>query len=691
MQSRSSERIRIPLRVALLMIASYAWRRIRAQIRSVAFVVLYLVAFQSIILDVPVVNALSVAGGVAMVILGLAFFLEGLLLGLMPLGERVGIKIPLKGGLGATVGFGLLVGLGATFAEPAIAALRTAGALVTAWDTPLLFMLLERRPDALFIAIGIGVGIAVALGMVRFYYGFSIKPFVFIIVPLVLAASAAMLLDENLSAIVGLAWDTGAITTGPVTVPIVLALGIGVSRAAGKSEMAGAGFGVIMLASILPVLTVLTLGLMLNRSAPSPASEQVFFSPAHRAHALKIFEREEDLAAHAFRRGSEAGRRALHDDEAEYLRMLAELGRDGPLRRRILGTMSLAEWLERQASDSERERFSDAEPDAPAAAVRARLLHAFADEARLAFRAVFPLALLLLLTLMLYLRERPRYTDEVLLGIVLALLGMMSLATGIQLGLTPLGAGVGRHLPRVLQGAPPERERVVLHNFDESLVFEGIAEDGSRSRFFYLHSETDAPRLVEFDEERFDPTLGRYVHEERPFRRAPWLHQHLLLLGVGLVFVFAFGIGFGSTLAEPALNAMGHTVQELTAGAITQTTMVRVVAVGVGAGLVAGMARIIYDFPIMWLLAPSYLALIPLTLASAEDFAGIAWDSGGVTTGVVTVPLVLAMGLGIGNILDVADGFGVLAMASVFPIISVLLYGLFTRVCERCSTREAEG
>ena len=92
----------------------------------------------------------------------------------------------------------------------------------------------------------------------------------------------------------------------------------------------------------------------------------------------------------------------------------------------------------------------------------------------------------------------------------------------------------------------------------------------------------------------------------------------------------------------------------------------------------------------IWLLAPPYLLLIPLTIWSEEDFAGIAWDSGGVTTGPVTVPLVLAMGLGIGGELGVVDGFGVVSMASVFPILSVSLYGFMIRARQRRSINQAE-
>ena len=150
-----------------------------------------------------------------------------------------------------------------------------------------------------------------------------------------------------------------------------------------------------------------------------------------------------------------------------------------------------------------------------------------------------------------------------------------------------------------------------------------------------------------------------------------------------LVLLFAFGLGYGATLAEPALNALGITVEDLTVGAIKRKQIVQVVSVGVGTGIVLGLARILFDLPLVWLIVISYGLLLILTIFSEDGFASIAWDSGGVTTGPVTVPLVLAMGLGIGGALNISDGFGILAMASAWPIITVLLFGIFTRLKQR--------
>jgi hypothetical protein len=135
-------------------------------------------------------------------------------------------------------------------------------------------------------------------------------------------------------------------------------------------------------------------------------------------------------------------------------------------------------------------------------------------------------------------------------------------------------------------------------------------------------------------------------------------------------------MGYGATLAEPALNALGITVEEVTAGAFKKSFLMQAVAVGVGAGIALGVTKIVLAIPLAWILLPPYCLLLLVTKLSSEEFVNIGWDSAGVTTGPITVPLVLAMGLGIGSQVGVVEGFGILASASVFPILSVLLFGL---------------
>ena len=138
-------------------------------------------------------------------------------------------------------------------------------------------------------------------------------------------------------------------------------------------------------------------------------------------------------------------------------------------------------------------------------------------------------------------------------------------------------------------------------------------------------------------------------------------------------------LGFGATLAEPALNALGQTVENLTNGSFKKNTLMYAVSLGVAFGISVGVAKIIFNIPIAYLLMPGYLLAIILTYFSNEEFVNIAWDSAGVTTGPVTVPLVLAMGLGFGNALGAIEGFGILSMASIGPIVAVLSTGLYIR------------
>jgi hypothetical protein len=89
--------------------------------------------------------------------------------------------------------------------------------------------------------------------------------------------------------------------------------------------------------------------------------------------------------------------------------------------------------------------------------------------------------------------------------------------------------------------------------------------------------------------------------------------------------------------------------------------------------------KVIFGWNLVYFLIPGYLLLLVVTYLSSEEFVNVGWDSAGVTTGPVTVPLVLAMGLGLGNAVSALDGFGILALASLCPILSVLLMGLYVQ------------
>ena len=297
-------------------------------------------------------------------------------------------------------------------------------------------------------------------------------------------------------------------------------------------------------------------------------------------------------------------------------------------------------------------------------------------------RAVIPLTLLLLIVLVALLREKIRYKDEVAIGIIFALIGMTLLTSGIRLGLASLGSEVGGELPRAFAKEDKFIDRVMINNFDDTLLFNGISESGEVKTYFNLVDENDDIKRVEFDESRFDQSKKQYEHV---IAQEPLFGKKLTALGMVLVLLFAFGMGFGATLAEPALNALGLTVENLTVGAIKQKQIVHIVSIGVGVGITLGFARILFDLPLIWLIIPPYTLLIILSIFGEEEYTAMAWDSGGVTTGPVTVPLVLAMGLSIGGALNISDGFGILALASAFPIITVLSYGLYKNAKQKRS------
>ena len=96
-----------------------------------------------------------------------------------------------------------------------------------------------------------------------------------------------------------------------------------------------------------------------------------------------------------------------------------------------------------------------------------------------------------------------------------------------------------------------------------------------------------------------------------------------------------------------------------------------------------GVGKIVFAFDLATVLIPLYLLAVVLTYFSTEEFVNVAWDSAGVTTGPVTVPLVLAMGLGLGNAVSATEGFGILSMASICPILAVLLMGLFIQIKQK--------
>jgi len=500
------------------------------------------VLFQLLILRQLVQDSWLITGGLLAVILGLMFFMEGLKLGLMPFGTVIGATLPRKSSLPVVLIITLLLGIGVTFAEPAISALKMAGQNVAVERAPYLYALLNDWAGALVLVVGASVGLAAVVGTLRFLYGWSLKTLIYLSLAPVLSLTVYAALRPELAKALGLAWDTGGVTTGPVTVPLVLSLGIGIAAAAGKGDSGLSGFGTVTLASLFPVGGVLLL-LLYVASILSP--EQII-AAAHAAQAAAA---------------------------------------------------STPAWYERSPS----------------------------VEIVSGIRAILPLVVFLFLVLSVLLREKLPHRSEIFLGIAFTIIGMCIFNIGLTYGLSKLGGSAGGLVP--------------------------VA-------FMKVAGFADSPLYV-------------------------------YAVGLSLALLFAWVLGFGATVAEPALNALGITAEQLTNGVFKKRTLILAVSTGVAFGIALGLLKLIFDLPLVYMILAGYLLALALTVVSSEEFVNVAWDSAGVTTGPITVPLVLAMGLGFGNATHAVEGFGILSMASIGPIITVLLSGLWSRYRTGAQARAA--
>lgn len=527
------------------LLAPYVNVRFLGQVKTVVPLAVYLVLFQLFILRQHIAEAWVVTAGLFAVILGLMLFMEGLKQGLMPFGETIGNTLPVKSPLPVVLLIALLLGIGVTFAEPAIGALKAAGAIVSVEKAPYLYTLLNEWAGSLVLVVGAGVGLAAILGTLRFLYSWSLKPLIYLTLVPIIGLTIYIMFDAELSKMLGLAWDCGAVTTGPVTVPLVLSLGIGIAAAAGKGETSLSGFGIVTMASLFPIIGVMLLAIYVSHNiAPEAIIEAIRASTAVAAEEVP--------------------------------------------------------WYARTPG----------------------------EEIILGFRAIVPLAVFLLIVMKWVLREHIRHSGIIAYGITLCVLGMIMFNLGLSYGLAKLGGQAGALVP---------------------------------AAFAEIKAVAASP-------------------------------LYTFAIGIFAALSFAWLLGFGATLAEPALNALGMTVENLTNGAFKKSLLMYAVSFGVGCGIALGVVKIIFDIPLGYLLIPGYALAVILTFLSSEEFVNVAWDSAGVTTGPVTVPLVLAMGLALGNAVEAIEGFGILSMASVGPIVFVLATGLWIQwKVKRKQTAQEQG
>ena len=531
-KSLRPEKINVTPAKAFALLVPYCSVRFKEQLRAVVPLAVYLALFQIFVLQYPIQAATLLLIGLLAVVIGLAIFMEGLNSGLMPFGNVIGANLPNKASMPVVLVIIGMLGVGVTFAEPAIGALQAFGSSVDVTRAPYLYEVLNNWTMPLVLIVGAGVGMAAILGTLRFVRGWSLKPLIYSSLGPVVVLTIFFWTKPELRSVLGLAWDCGAVTTGPVTVPLVLALGIGIANSAGRGNSTLSGFGIVTLASLFPILAVLLLTLFVSMQiSPEEIIANATAAAAATTTATSIWDQT-------------------------------------PLVEIVLGV-----------------------------------------------RAILPLVLFLGAVLYFVIKIKVPNRMVTFYGLTLSVIGMCVFNLGLTYGLGAIGTQTGGALP----GA-----------------------------FMELAIVKSSPIFPE-------------------------------IIGIVIVILFAFILGFGATLAEPALNALGLTVQKLTNGAFKKSMLMYSVATGVAVGIALGISKLVLHLDLATILLPLYGIGIVLTIFSTEEFVNVAWDSAGVTTGPVTVPLVLAMGLGLGNAVSAVEGFGILSMASICPIIAVLSMGIYIR------------
>ncbi len=472
-------------------------------------IILVIAFFQIFILQQVPRDLISILIGLVIVAIGLAIFIQGLEIGIFPIGESLAHEFAAKGSVIWLLIFAFAIGFSTTVAEPALIAIAKKAQLISAG---------RIDADALRLTVALSVGCAIALGSWRIITGHPIH--LYIITGYVIVVIFTFFVPAE---IVGLAYDSGGVTTSTVTVPLVAALGVGLASSIRGRNPVIDGFGLIAFASLTPMIFVQGYGLVVYN---------ISFEPVSLANEVQA------------------------------------------------------------ASEVIVDKFS-------AWNLFYELVNVVKD--------VIPILAVIFFFQYMIIRKQLNNLPKIAIGIVFVVIGLYAFIIGLELGLFPIG---------------------------ETMALQLTAQDN----LFYI-------------------------------------------------YLFGFLIGFSTTMAEPALLAVAMKVEEISQKRIRQTILRISVAFGVAIGIALGAYRIVAGDPIHYYIIVGYIIVIILTFMAPKYIIPIAYDSGGVTTSTVTVPLVAALGLGLATQIEgrspLIDGFGLIAFASLFPMITVMGYGVISQYLEK--------
>lgn len=450
------------------------------------------------IVPLPLDMMLTFILGAIMLVIGMSLFSAGVDMAMTPMGEAIGSDMTKTRRIWLVLCVCFLIGTIITIAEP---------------DLQVLAEQVAAIPNmVLIITIAVGVGIFLVIAVLRILYRIPLR---YMLLGFYLLVFLVSILAPN--DFVPLAFDSGGVTTGPITVPFILALGIGIATIRGDRDGQDDSFGLVSLCSVGPILMVLLLG--------------IFYKPS----------------------GA--------DYSSSYL-------------------ISAADTRE----------------------IAVSFLHEFPDYLSEVSSSILPIIVVFILFNLITRRFRNRRLIRMTAGFLYSYLGLVLFLTGANVGFMPAGSYIGASL--------------------------------AESRF------------------------------------------HILLVPLAML------IGYFVVIAEPSVQVLNKQVEEITNGAVTQRAMKLSLSIGVAISAGLAMIRVVTGINIYWFLVPGYLIAITLSFFVSKLFTGIAFDSGGVASGVMTTTFLLPFTMGaceaLGNNI-LTDAFGVVAMVAMTPLLTIQVLGLYSR------------
>lgn len=623
-------------------VVRYFKEELASQFISVGPISLVLIVFAIASRQRLIDNFWETVFGMICAALGLTLFLFGLKGSIMPLAEKVGELVNQKFSLAVVLSISFIFGVLVTLAEPAVSSLRPLGKAVDRVRAPYLFYMMNDGIEYLLLAIGIGVGIASVVGTARFIYRWRFKPFAIASATLcILVSGLIYFLVEDLRPTISLAWDAGAVTTGPVTVPILLALGKGaVSNSAltqnprilARRPMQG--FGLVTLASLYPVLCVHIYALI------------VYFTVDKESIQTSEVEEDDGVFDRPPLREIVTGIRSITPLSLVLIGILKLLLRAD------LPHISMHHLMNENVTQAPAYGNEDAIPDESIAEIDEESVVA-EDAAVGRSEESAPGAL----------DEESAEGDKVT--------PVPPRDSDIELPTDTLvssGSDIGadaHETPDYHDDEASEAAKVVIRSiFWWALLSSQVGlilfNIGLHYGFTSLGDQVGSLLPAFYSEVEGDPD-------------SPILSKGL---GSVVAYLFIFCLAILATRAEPGLKVLSEQVKTLTEGIMKRQETIYSVAVGVAVGMIAGTSRLQLEYSIFPYLAIMYGIAVCLTFFSPAMVVKVAWDSAGVTTGPVTVPFVLSIGLAYAQARVLPAGFGILACASVGPIITVLLVNM---------------